>query len=576
MKKFILLTSFLCSSVLTFAQLVTWNGGRGDWDVASNWSSGSVPTLTNDVEILSGQVRIDNGVNAEALSLFIDYNSSMLVETTGTLLISGATGNSGLENDGVMNVRGELNIENVLAGVGIWLDGTLTVESGGTTKVHNTSSEGIRITGTGTLVNKGNLVVDLSGSDGIFSSNDLLNDVNGNMTITNCTSEAIGMNTTFARFHNGGSFHTENVTNGIYVSSGTVDNLETGTIDIDNPTSNGILITSGQMINRGVIDVDASPSHSGIDLRDGFLNESTGQVFIDNGSFGFDANGTAVTLNRGLIHAGPNNINGGLTNSGILTNEVCGNIILDSRLHNNAGGTFNNDGWVENNHTGTHRLIGTLINNGVIEDNPLNISGLITHNGVLVEPLTGPVQVGVATPNALNLVNWGNYVSLGWYREATLITSAGVYDPVANTFVADAAVQGVTELYIHFQELTTFCEIVMRVDIPGGVLPYAPPAPTFRPTNTNGHNTAISAERFSVYPNPASSVFNIKNANGKGEHRVEVFNAVGKEVMEVDMDFSQSRSHEIDASGSLTNGLYYLVISKAGKMVQTEKLNVIK
>ena len=120
MKKFILLTSFLFTSVLIFAQTVTWNGGRGDWDVASNWSTGTVPTLSNDVEILSGQVRINTGVNAEALSLFMDNNSTMLIESTGDLLISGTTGNMGLQMDGTLNVRGELNIENV-AGYGIWL-----------------------------------------------------------------------------------------------------------------------------------------------------------------------------------------------------------------------------------------------------------------------------------------------------------------------------------------------------------------------------------------------------------------------------------------------------------------------
>ncbi len=68
--------------------IITWKGGDGDWDVATNWCGDQVPTMTDSVWIPPNKtVHIPNTYSAEALWLDIDINSTINID--GTLNISG-------------------------------------------------------------------------------------------------------------------------------------------------------------------------------------------------------------------------------------------------------------------------------------------------------------------------------------------------------------------------------------------------------------------------------------------------------------------------------------------------------
>jgi len=66
----------LCQS-----SIITWNGGAGDWNVASNWCGNQVPTEIDSVWIPPYQnVTIPSAYSAEALWLDVDVNSTLNID----------------------------------------------------------------------------------------------------------------------------------------------------------------------------------------------------------------------------------------------------------------------------------------------------------------------------------------------------------------------------------------------------------------------------------------------------------------------------------------------------------------
>ena len=78
----------------------------------------------------------------------------------------------------------------------------------------------------------------------------------------------------------------------------------------------------------------------------------------------------------------------------------------------------------------------------------------------------------------------------------------------------------------------------------------------------------FNAEEINVYPNPATSVINVANAENA---QVSVFDINGKLMVSVE---SASANQTIDAS-NFANGLYYVRITD-GNNVITKKVNVVK
>ncbi|MBO4232273.1 MAG: T9SS type A sorting domain-containing protein, partial [Bacteroidales bacterium] len=78
----------------------------------------------------------------------------------------------------------------------------------------------------------------------------------------------------------------------------------------------------------------------------------------------------------------------------------------------------------------------------------------------------------------------------------------------------------------------------------------------------------FNAEEINVYPNPATNVINVANAENA---QVSVFDINGKLMVSVE---SASANQTIDAS-NFANGLYFVRITD-GNNVVTKKINVVK
>ena len=77
---------------------ISWESPlNGDWNVATNWSTGTVPTLSDDVTISASGPYIVNITSIDlANSLTFDAPQAALIESAGELLVDGAlTVNSG-------------------------------------------------------------------------------------------------------------------------------------------------------------------------------------------------------------------------------------------------------------------------------------------------------------------------------------------------------------------------------------------------------------------------------------------------------------------------------------------------
>src|SRR5271157_1326564 len=69
------------------AQTVTWIGGSGDWNTATNWSTGALPGPTNDVVIGSGPgITVTHSSGAHTVNSI--FSQQAFVVSGGSLTVS--------------------------------------------------------------------------------------------------------------------------------------------------------------------------------------------------------------------------------------------------------------------------------------------------------------------------------------------------------------------------------------------------------------------------------------------------------------------------------------------------------
>ena len=129
----VLIIPFISSIVQVHADnsdVVTWIGGTSVWENPRNWSSGSVPTEVDDVQINSGVVTISSdqtvGEITVANGATVSCKSCVLATPTGGIINSGT----------IVNNRGNITVEtgdlnNTVSGIiNNGPDGVLTVSAG--------------------------------------------------------------------------------------------------------------------------------------------------------------------------------------------------------------------------------------------------------------------------------------------------------------------------------------------------------------------------------------------------------------------------------------------------------------
>jgi hypothetical protein len=107
------------------ANLVTWNGSDGNWNVGSNWSTGNVPGSISLVAINSGVVHVTAGVSAAQIDVAV--GATISIEGNGTFGTPTLTVGSGFTNLGLIELTSTSGFGAVLALSG----GTLANGAGG-------------------------------------------------------------------------------------------------------------------------------------------------------------------------------------------------------------------------------------------------------------------------------------------------------------------------------------------------------------------------------------------------------------------------------------------------------------
>ncbi len=360
------------------ATLITWTGSNGNiyWADEGNWLPKQVPKKDDEVIIPSnsGDVFIHDD-EWTILQLTVFDNSRLLINADATLMVSGSP------NNGV-TVLDEGIIEN---------DGLLWV----TTSAVNGVAVG------GILENRGELVLEFSGSNGLHSSgySKVINERSGTIyffpndqysleilypsklenhgkmrfveqdtdvgvLVTGIWNNKVNSQTTFERRYEGGllltlggnlwnrgymEFESKSPSNLIKIDEGTLVNKSQGHINIKPRSSNGFLTLYvdflGEFENKGLFEVDLkSGNQRGAFVRGKFFNRASGDFSVRDGREGinnFAAAGSFINEgDLGIYDVFPF----GLLNTGSIENK--GTLTLDeiSSFNNNGVGEIINDG----------------------------------------------------------------------------------------------------------------------------------------------------------------------------------------------------------------------------------------
>jgi len=376
-------TSAAPFTVFTTAHWI--NSSGGNWNTASNWSTGTVPTAANNVVIdANGTYTVNLDVNPAfntltvgggtgTQTLDLGFSHDLTFTNPGTVTASGALtfGSGRLLGAGPLTVNGTMN----------WtadseMDTTLTIATGGTL---NVSGAGTRHLNGGTLNNGG--TVNWSGGNNfsVYNAGVINNLATGLFVTTNdqiiyqsCC--AVGQ-----AFNNAGTFRKTVATGTTTISSNGFNN--TGTVDIQsgtfNPSSGG---TSSGIFNA------TSPgtilfSSNVYTLGAGATLTGTGNFQINSSQLNVSAAG--ITVNHMTLAGGNLNINSGAsvstTAAGVIdwssdaTLSGAGtlNVVNGSTLNFSGsgtryigGGTINNSGTI--NWTGGNNL--SIYDSGVINN----------------------------------------------------------------------------------------------------------------------------------------------------------------------------------------------------------------
>lgn len=165
----------------------TWIGGSGNWSTASNWSTGIVPKTCHDVVIPASAitVNISNGFSAEASSVNIGNNATLLVQFNGELILQDK---GELINSGNINIYGTINIDNPSDSLGVSLinNKNINIFSSGNLLMNDCGNTCIRNNNTGIIINNGIVTLHTNAINGLYGINNIGSFTNnGTVTVEN-------------------------------------------------------------------------------------------------------------------------------------------------------------------------------------------------------------------------------------------------------------------------------------------------------------------------------------------------------------------------------------------------------
>jgi hypothetical protein len=423
----LLLLTLLLGSLPALAQ-TTWTGATStDWATASNWSTQTVPTASDDVVIPSGPTNQPTLSSAGAVAKTVEVQSgtTLTIASTGTLTINGKkniTGDpdltTGFLSNGTVNNSGQLALGTTasVGTYGIYNLSTFNNKPGGTIAIDRSGAYGLNHQ-SGTFTNEGMLTIGAKakvGNTGIGNVSTFNNKPGGRIAIDNSSLYGLANlsgGTLSGTFTNEGTLTlgaTASVgSHGIYNES-TFHNKPGGRIATDNSSSRGLWHTGGTFTNEGTLTIGAKASVGdyGIYNASTFNNKPGGKITIDNSNqFGlYLYNYSGAFTNEGTLTIGAKASVGsyGIYNGTTFSNSGCTalvNLVADAIIYN-PGISFTNSGQIVENASGTSSISsnsGIVVNNkggtfnvGSGPNQPLSV---VSTNATQCAPSNGSIQL---------------------------------------------------------------------------------------------------------------------------------------------------------------------------------------
>lgn len=386
MIKLLLSLAFTLTLCLNLNAFVYWTGGDGNWEDASNWSTGQIPGPNDDVRIYNGDVKLNS--SATIHSLDISTGGILVIKNYARLtLLPTSSIRHALQVYGKLDILGTLQILDQLGGSSnsttVSLYGYIQTENSGEVVVEGGS---ISIFDSGVYNNRGSLSIEGQLAFAISVWGNLYNRKTIDIVGT-------GINAGIKIYSTGHFVNNKNVF---------IENVHTG-IENENTVYNSrnIYLTN---CDRGIINTDLVRNlHiARIELREmnhsfAFFNTSTGEVQ----NYG---------LIRALYSTGANNFR----NDGEVTNYSSGKFQLHGDswydvLRNFTGADFYNYGRIDIYPTGNN-LRGGLRNEGDFtnySDGEININGSFITGLNNFENFTNQGFCSVTNSSSLALSNEG-------------------------------------------------------------------------------------------------------------------------------------------------------------------------
>jgi len=361
------------------------NGSGGNWSTAANWSTGSVPTATNNVIIdASGTYTVTLDVTpafntltvgggatgtqtlSDASSRDLTFTNPGTIAANGVLALSSGKllGSSALTVNGTVNWTGDSEIHN-----------TVNLAGGATM---NISGFGTRFVDGGTINNGGTINWSGANNLSVYDSGVINNLAAGLFSVTNDQQIFQHCCTAGQPFNNAGTFRksvatgTTTIQSNGFSNSGTVD-IQSGTF---NPSSGGTssgnfnATASGSFLfssNIYALTTGATLTGAGnYQLTGGQLNVfaavTVDHMTLSGGNLNINSGGSVSTSASGVIDW---TADATLSGAGPLTISTAGTMnITGFGTRFNDGGTINNNGTV--NWSGANNI--SVYDSGVINN----------------------------------------------------------------------------------------------------------------------------------------------------------------------------------------------------------------
>jgi hypothetical protein len=389
-----------------------WLGGSGNWSTTTSWSTGALPTSSNDVYINDSTpaavVSLNVNATIDNLSIGSVANSTSRLSFNGgiSLTIDGTT-ITNLNNTGPLGGI-TLNSSSLIIG-----SSAVSLTGGGIVELNGGTSNLIYGAASGDVLTNVNNTIQGSGNIG----NNSMGLVNQGTIDANLTSASLKIqtssgvtNTGVIEATNGADLYlvsdTYNNANGTILSSGTNSTVVLQNITIDG----GTLSTN----NGGVLYVSGNPTLNGVTL-DGTYQLPNASTTTIEGTITLTSNGAiqmigcCQTANLILGGAGVT-----LAGNGTVTMSNTGGAYIYGAagtdvLTNASGSTIEGFGNIGYNPTTSAASMG-LVNQGTIDANYSNSS----------DPLKIQTSSGVTNTGTLEATNGGNLELVGdTYNNAT-------------------------------------------------------------------------------------------------------------------------------------------------------------